>query len=60
MLNSFDCPYTNGFTEGCNNKIKALKRVGYGYRNFRRFKNRIIHIFNQSNTPPHTQKSEVA
>lgn len=60
ILNSFDCPYTNGFTEGCNNKIKALKRVGYGYRNFRRFRNRIIHIFNQSNTPPQLQKSEVA
>ena len=21
ILNSFDHPYTNGFTEGCNNKI---------------------------------------
>ena len=37
--------YTDGFTEGCNNKIKVLKRNAYGYKNFRRFKNRILHIF---------------
>lgn len=45
ILNSFDCSYTNGFTEGCNNKIKVLKRNAYGYRNFKRFRNRILHIF---------------
>ncbi|MBQ3136325.1 MAG: transposase, partial [Clostridia bacterium] len=38
-------PITNGFTEGCNNKIKVLKRNAYGYKNFRRFRNRILHIF---------------
>jgi len=46
ILNSFDCPYTNGFTEGVNNKIKVLKRNAYGYRNFDRFRKRILHIFN--------------
>ena len=45
ILNSFSSPYTNGFTEGCNNKIKVLKRNAYGYKNFRRFRNRILHIF---------------
>ena len=45
ILNSFTTPYTNGFTEGCNNKIKVLKRNAYGYRNFNRFRNRILHIF---------------
>ena len=45
ILNSFEHPYTNGFTEGCNNKIKVLKRNAYGYRNFKRFRNRILHIF---------------
>lgn len=45
ILNSFDCSYTNGFTEGANNKIKVLKRNAYGYRNFHRFRNRILHIF---------------
>ena len=45
ILNSFDSKYTNGFTEGCNNKIKVLKRNAYGYRNFTRFRNRILHMF---------------
>ena len=45
ILNSFTTKYTNGFTEGCNNKIKVLKRNAYGYRNFNRFRNRILHIF---------------
>ena len=43
ILNSFDVPWTNGFTEGCNNKTKVLKRVCFGVRNFARFRNRIIH-----------------
>ena len=50
ILNSFDCPYTNGFTEGVNNKIKLIKRNAYGYRNFERFRKRILHIFN-ANVP---------
>jgi len=45
IVNSLYSPLTNGFTEGCNNKIKVLKRNAYGYKNFRRFRNRILHIF---------------
>ena len=45
ISNSFYTPITNGFTEGCNNKIKVLKRNAYGYRNFKRFRNRILHMF---------------
>ena len=45
ILNSLDNSFTNGFTEGCNNKIKVLKRNAYGYSNFRRFRNRILHMF---------------
>ena len=37
IINSFTTPITNGFTEGCNNKIKVLKRNAYGYQNFKRF-----------------------
>ncbi len=44
IFNSFDCRYTNGFTEGCN-KIKVLKRNAYGYQNGKRFRNRILHMF---------------
>ena len=37
ILNAFDCSYSNGFTEGVNNKIKVLKRIAFGYRSFRNF-----------------------
>lgn len=43
ILASFDCTYTNGYTEGCNNKTKVIKRVCFGVRNFRRFRNRILY-----------------
>ena len=43
IINSKREKYTNAFTEGKNNKIKVLKRISYGYRNFKRFRNRILH-----------------
>jgi len=43
ILNAFKYGYTNGVTEGYNNKIKVLKRVSYGVKNFKRFRNRILH-----------------
>ena len=46
ILNAFDCKYTNGFTEGCNNKIKMPKRIAFGYRNFTNFRQRILLSFN--------------
>jgi len=33
---------TNGRIEGLNNKIKILKRIAYGYRNFQNFRTRIL------------------
>lgn len=42
ILNIFECPYSNGYTEGCNNKIKVIKRLAYGFRNFNNFRNRIL------------------
>lgn len=57
ILNSFDTSITNGFTEGCNNKIKVLKRNAYGFRNFNRFRNRILHMFSQNQ---HIQKQLAA
>ena len=42
ILNAFDCPYSNGFTEGTNNAIKVIKRTAFGYRNFDNFRNRIF------------------
>jgi len=32
IVNAFVLPYSNGFTEGCNNNIKVLKRISYGLR----------------------------
>ena len=46
ILNSFSYPYSNGFTEGYNNKIKVIKRIGFGSPNFERFRRRILHISN--------------
>ena len=34
------------YTEGCNNTIKVLKRVCYGFRNFENFRRRILFILN--------------
>jgi len=42
ILNYFDYPYTNGFLEGKNNRIKVIKRVAYGYRNSTNFRLRIL------------------
>lgn len=42
ILNYFALTYSNGFTEGMNNKIKTVKRVGYGFQNFDRFRARIV------------------
>jgi len=33
ILNHFNNHTTNGFTEGCNTKIKMLKRISYGLKN---------------------------
>jgi transposase len=46
ILNAFKYNLTNGPTEGFNNKIKVLKRISYGIRNFERFRTRILHSCN--------------
>lgn len=40
ICNSFDYKDSNGFVEGHNNKTKALKRLGFGYRSFKTFRTR--------------------
>lgn len=45
IVNSLCCSYSNGFTEGCNNKIKVLKRNAFGLRDFARFRSRILFSF---------------
>ena len=60
IVNSFiDKRYTNGFTEGINNKIKVIKRNAFGYKNFKFFRKRILYIFNNkiSGGSKHGRKS---
>lgn len=45
ILNSFKYKVSNGFTEGMNNNIKVLKRLAYGFKNFKNFRNRILLCF---------------
>ena len=48
IVNSFiDKRFSNGYTEGINNKIKVIKRVGFGYKNFKFFRLRIMYIMNK-------------
>ncbi|MGG5310516.1 hypothetical protein IGJ16_002195 [Enterococcus pernyi] len=59
--NAFQTPYSNGALEGANNKIKVIKRVAYGYRNFLHFRDRIYLIQglvfqDQSNTKKNQSK----
>ena len=50
IVNSFiDKRLSNGFTEGLNNKIKVVKRVGFGYKNFDFFRIRLLYILNSKN-----------
>lgn len=47
IVNSFiDKRFSNGYTEGLNNKIKVVKRVAFGYRNFDFFRLRLMYILN--------------
>lgn len=41
IQNAFKVTLSNGVTEGLNNKIKLIKRIAFGYRNFYNFRARI-------------------
>lgn len=45
ILNHADFPITSGVIEGCMNKIKVLKRVAFGFRDFEYFFMRIWQAF---------------
>jgi len=42
ILNHFDNYTTNGFTEGCNTKIKMLKRISFGLKNVDVYRRKIM------------------
>ena len=50
ITNAFLLPFSNGYTEGCNNKIKVLKRISYGLRHFGRFRTRILLLSKKNGT----------
>lgn len=45
ILNFFHGRWNNGFAEGVNQKIKLIKRRGFGYRNFDHFRLHILVAF---------------
>ena len=49
IIASFYTWLTNGPIEGTNNKIKVIKRIAYGYRNFSHFRIRILISLKTSN-----------
>ena len=48
ILNYFNSRYSSGPVEGLNNKIKVIKRRGFGFTNLRNFAGRIFLDFNFS------------
>jgi len=54
ILNHFDNNTTNGFTEGCNTKIKMLKRISYGLRNVEVYWRKMLLGFAPSRSYFHT------
>jgi transposase len=42
ILNHFVYRMTNAFAEGITNRVKVIKRQGYGFRNFSNFQDRIL------------------
>jgi transposase len=44
ILNYHDDPQTNAYAEGITNKIKVLKRRGYGHRHPHRYRNKVLAI----------------
>lgn len=42
ILNHFTYRMTNAYAEGITNRVKVIKRQGYGFRNFSNFRDRIL------------------
>jgi transposase len=55
ILNYHDDRQTNGYAEGVTNKIKVLKRRGYGHRHPHRYRAKVLlHTANHHTDPPPT------
>lgn len=51
IKNTLESPYSNGIMERNNNTCKLIKRVGFGFRNFKNFKSRIMIMTNLFRKP---------
>ncbi|MFU7519660.1 ISL3 family transposase [Vagococcus salmoninarum] len=60
IKNTFQYSYSNGPLEGSINKIKVIKRIAYGYRNFSNFKHRILISFKVTQKSNFTISDEAA
>jgi len=52
ILNYFNGKVTNGFVEGMNNKIKLIKRKGFGFTNHKHFRYRVLDVCGLSRIIP--------
>jgi transposase len=60
IKNTLEQPYSNGVIERNNNTCKLIKRVSFGFRNFRNMKSRIMiitNIFRKEKREYHTKYS---
>lgn len=46
IKNTLELPYSNGVIERNNNTCKLIKRIAFGFRNFKNFKARIMIMTN--------------
>ena len=60
IKNTLEYTYSNGVVERNNNTCKLIKRISFGFRNFRNMKSRIIiitNIFRKNKMEYHTKYS---
>ena len=60
IKNTLENPYNNGVIERNNNTCKLIKRISFGFRNFRNMKSRIMiitNIFRKNKREYHTKYS---
>ena len=59
-IKTLEYPYSNGIIERNNNTCKLIKRISYGFRNFKNMKSRILiitNVFRKEKRKYHTKYS---
>ena len=60
ILAYFDYKISNGFAEGVNNKVKVIKRMAFGYRDFAYFRLKVFAATGKLSPLPRHVKSDAA